>query len=382
MFENLESTCLQQYPKFEILFCIAEETDQALTVVEELIQKYSQVDAKVIVGEEIVGPNPKVNNLMRAYKSAKYDILWVLDSNVLVDPGTLARAVDALQTPPKPGKRPIGLVHHVPFAHVRERSFGSRVEGAFLNTNHAKMYIALNILAFDSCVTGKSSMYRRSDIERVNADLKAKPLPPLDEPARAVGSRKGYGMAAFGKFMAEDNMIGMAVWHELGLRHDLSCDIAENAIGRMTFMDYVWRRVRWIRVRKTMVLAATVLEPFTESVVVGLLTAWAVRYFVGLPMWLFLLTHFSIWFVMDLDIQTALAGQPIPKSEQWQFFLAWWTRELCALPIWAVAIVGSTVVWRGRKYKVLANGEAMKVDDASFSRKGRRDNYELLSQGP
>lgn len=51
MFENLESTCLQQYPKFEILFCIAEETDQALTVVEELIQKYPQVDAKVIVGK-------------------------------------------------------------------------------------------------------------------------------------------------------------------------------------------------------------------------------------------------------------------------------------------------------------------------------------------
>ena len=51
LFENLESTCLQQYPKFEIIFSVADEDDQALTVVRELLQKYPTVDVSVIVGE-------------------------------------------------------------------------------------------------------------------------------------------------------------------------------------------------------------------------------------------------------------------------------------------------------------------------------------------
>lgn len=318
--------------------------------------------------------NPKVNNLMRPYKTAKYDILWVLDSNVLVDPGTLARGVDALQVP-KPGKRTIGLVHHVPFARRMEQTFGSRVEEAFLNTNHAKMYIALNILAIDSCVTGKSSMYRKSDIECVNADLSTP-----KHTQTSVEPREGYGLPAFGRFMAEDNMIGMAIWHELGMRHDLSCDIAENAIGRMSFMDYVWRRVRWIRVRKKMVLPATILEPLTESVVVGILTAWALRLLLGFPAWLFLLVHFSFWLLVDLDVYASLAGHPVPRSDQWPFFCAWVTRELCALPIWALGVVGSTVSWRGKTYEIMRNGEARRVDDDNMGRKGRRDHYEPLSQ--
>lgn len=65
MFENLESTCRQHYPKFEILFCVAEQTDQALTVVEELLQKYPEVDAKVIVGMSaaFLGQAPRLTNI-------------------------------------------------------------------------------------------------------------------------------------------------------------------------------------------------------------------------------------------------------------------------------------------------------------------------------
>ncbi len=39
------------------------------------------------------GVNPKINNLFRAYESAKYDLLWICDSNVLVKPDTLTCAV-------------------------------------------------------------------------------------------------------------------------------------------------------------------------------------------------------------------------------------------------------------------------------------------------
>lgn len=312
-----------------------------------------------------MGVNPKVNNLIRPYRQAKYDIIWVLDSNVHVTHGTLARAVDALDppetefTPTKAHKHRIGLVHHIPLAFTTQDLLGARIEEAFLNTNHAKMYLAINAIAIESCVVGKSNMYRRSDIDRLTGNLR---------PCTASSTSVQVGLPAFSRFLAEDNMIASALWHELGLRHDLSCDVAHNAIGDMDLPSYVWRRVRWIRVRKHMVMAATMLEPFTESIVAGLLGAWALHTLIGLSLWLFFPIHIALWLLVDLDIYATLSGDPVSPSRRWSFIQAWTYREFLALPIWILGIVGNEVTWRGRRYRVLRNGEAKRSDEAKWTR--------------
>ena len=368
LYENLESTFNQKYPNYEIIFSVADERDQALPVIQALISRYPDIKVTVIIGrstlhaginsflsyflgEEIVGVNPKVNNLIRSFRAAAHDILWVLDSGVIVDSGTLARSVDILTTLPSSSRTPrsIALVHHVPLAIVNEPQVGSRLEAAFLNTNHAKMYIAINTVSIESCVVGKSNLYRRSDIDRLNASLVPIRL------QTATFEPREHGLRAFGKYLAEDNMIASAIWHELGLRHDLSYDVAHNVIGNMSFSDYVWRRVRWIRVRKHMVLAATVLEPFTESVVLSIIGSLCGRFLLNIPMWLFIILHFMLWLLLDLDVYTSLANEKINSA----FILAWAAREVLAFPIWLLAIFGDEIVWRGQNYQVLKNGEAV-----------------------
>jgi ceramide glucosyltransferase len=54
MYENLETSFLQEYPKFEIIFSAADEDDQALSVVRELIAKYPHIDARIITGASSV----------------------------------------------------------------------------------------------------------------------------------------------------------------------------------------------------------------------------------------------------------------------------------------------------------------------------------------
>ena len=317
---------------------------------------YRQVDCnKRGLGDEEVGVNPKVNNLIRPYNEAAHDILWVLDSNVAVAPGTLTRAIGILCGPSPshstPPRRRIALVHHVPFAISSKVSFGTQVEEAFLNTNHAKMYIAINAVAVDSCVIGKSNLFRRSDLERLDGTLVRQ--------QNDVNGRLGGGLAAFGRFIAEDNMIGLALWHELDARHSLSCDIVYNTLGDMSLTDYVWRRVRWIRVRRHMSLLATLLEPFTESVLLSAITAMSVRFLMGVPIRLFLPVHFFLWMMVDLDVYTSLAGHSLPAGKWRSFLVAWVVRELLAFPIWVLAMVGNEVEWRGRRYRVLRNGEGI-----------------------
>ena len=53
LFENLESTFTQDYPKFEVLLSMADEHDQALSVVKDLISRYPRVDASIIIGRDL-----------------------------------------------------------------------------------------------------------------------------------------------------------------------------------------------------------------------------------------------------------------------------------------------------------------------------------------
>jgi len=307
--------------------------------------------ASHLSGEEVVGVNPKVNNLMKPYRRAENDILWVIDSGILADEGTLARSVAALT---RPARRRVAVVHHVPSAIIDGNQVGSRLEAAFLNTNHAKMYIAINTVGIESCVVGKSNLYRKSDVDRVNGSR----IPIQDQ--RDSETRE-YGLRAFGKYLAEDNMLASALWHELDLRHDLSCDVVQNFVGKMSFMDYIWRRVRWIRVRKHMVWSATVLEPFTECFVVALLGSFAFSTLFGVSRWVFLFCHFVTWLEIDFEVHSALLGEYPALEDLPLFLLAWIGREALAFPIWVLGVFGNEIIWRGQRYQMIKDGEARPV---------------------
>jgi len=202
-------------------------------------------------------------------------------------------------------------------------------------------------------------------------------------------------LAAVAKFAGEDFMIGAAIWHELGLAHVLSVNVAANALGPMSFTAYLSRRARWIRVRKGTVVAATLLEPFTESVFAGTLAAIALNYITGLSVWMGLLANWAIFLTIDLDVRYVLTEKSFESwTEMGTFILAWMGRELLAFPIWLYAICGNEIDWRGEKYKMLWGGEVVMVQStwehgdvvgklAAVLGRPSRGSYEpLLSNNP
>jgi len=97
-YENYASFCRQNYPEYEILFCV-DEDDPGLPVLKRLMQEYPHVQIRLVFGPDHVAINDKVARLDRLSKEARYDV-WVLtDGDVRVTPDYLRSVVAPLQNP-------------------------------------------------------------------------------------------------------------------------------------------------------------------------------------------------------------------------------------------------------------------------------------------
>lgn len=80
--DNLTTYFELDYPQYELLFCVQDSTDPVISVVQDLIDKYPLVDAKLYIGGKNVGINPKINNMMQGYDVAKYELILISDAGI------------------------------------------------------------------------------------------------------------------------------------------------------------------------------------------------------------------------------------------------------------------------------------------------------------
>lgn len=403
----LESCLLQNYPpkKFQVIFCVEDPQDPSIPIIEKLLAKHKQdKDCQLLIESANYGPNPKVNNLSKGYKAAKFDIIWVLDCNVWVNPGTLVRSVISLKQSLDHGRptigKPVTLVHHVPIAVNQpgfEAPYGAKLDEMFLLTSHAKFYVFFNKASIDSCVNGKSNLYRRSNIDECVGKISRGELSVTNQDnskdaARFIGP--GEGLRFFARYIGEDNMIGIALWR-LGGIQGMTGDVAVQPLNsrdtvsngnsrnssQFSVKDYMKRRIRWLRVRKYMVLAATLVEPTTESIVIGLMGCFGIcQILLGGSFnlfWLLFILHECIWCFIDFTQFTTIINyadtdelafknsttNQIMLNKDVQFWNEWlpvWLlREILALPIWIIAMCGGTIDWRNKPFSIKSDLSAV-----------------------
>ncbi len=99
-YENFASFCHQDYPEYEIIFCLGDAYDPALPVIEKLIRDYPSHSIRVIYRSGLRNaPNDKVVKLDQLVHEARFEYLVINDSDVRVQPDYLRAVVAPLVRP-------------------------------------------------------------------------------------------------------------------------------------------------------------------------------------------------------------------------------------------------------------------------------------------
>src|SRR5262249_1531138 len=120
-YENFSSFCRQNYPEYEILFAVNDESDPAVPLIRRIIAEFPQRRMRLITRAKQVGANRKVNNLIALAREAEHEILVLTDGDVRVDVNYLREVVAPFADPAT------GAVTSF-YRAIAERNFGAELE--------------------------------------------------------------------------------------------------------------------------------------------------------------------------------------------------------------------------------------------------------------
>ncbi len=216
----------------EVIFCVADASDPVVPLVHRLMAAHPEQPARLLVGEDRISGNPKLNNLEKGWQAAPTDWIAMADSNLLLPKDYLAQLSGAwredtgLVSSPAVGRDPQGI--------------WARLECAFLNGNQARVQLAADQLGM-GFAQGKTLFWHR---------------PLLD----AAG-----GLAALGHDLAEDVASTKVVRAAGKVVHLTPAPFAQ-PIGQRSLKAVWGRQLRWSQVRYQGFAGLFLLEPLNGPI--------------------------------------------------------------------------------------------------------------------
>ncbi|ESO97458.1 hypothetical protein LOTGIDRAFT_214304 [Lottia gigantea] len=318
---NLETFFNLDYPSYELLFSVQDENDPAILLVKSLIESYPKADVKLFIGLKHVGPNGKINNMIRAYEAAKHNLILISDSGIKMNEDSLSEMASCMV-------KDVGLVLQMPYVCSRN-GFASVYEQVYFGTMQARACLSANAVGVN-CSTGMSMIFKKDVLEVAG------------------------GLQEFGKYLAEDYFIAQAIRNQ-GYKITLCTKPALQNSGNYSVTDFHKRLRRWAYMRYSMLPLFVFLEPLSECMIMGVAASWAVQFLFDFSPMGFFLLHVLLWFLLDYVLICVVQNGPLPFSK-FEFVVAWLLRELSSPYILLLRHADSTIQWRNKKYKVRWGG--------------------------
>ncbi|BCH19412.1 ceramide glucosyltransferase [Mesorhizobium sp. L-2-11] len=314
--ETLERAFSLDWPHYELIFCVAHADDPVVGPITDAIARFPAVPARLLVGDDRISGNPKLNNCVKGWEAARHHWVILADSNVLMPR-------DYVQHLMKAWRQDTGLVCSTPIGS-RPDGFWAEVECAFLNTLQARWQYTGEALGL-GFAQGKSMLWNK---------------PLLD----ANG-----GIRALAAEIAEDAAATKLV-NGLGLRVNLVAAPFEQPLGSRTFGEIWSRQVRWARLRRVtfpLFFAPEILIGAVPPLVLALVAAAGAGF--SLPA-----TVIAVLIVAYLP-ECALAS-----AKGWHLSLrmipAMVARDVMLPAIWVRGWLSGAVDWRGNTMTISRAG--------------------------
>jgi ceramide glucosyltransferase len=310
--DTLGSAFELDYPRYEIIFCAATANDAAVPLVKRLIAAHPHIPARLLIGNEAISENPKLNNVCKGWRAAAYDWVVMADSNVLMPPDYIERLLAAW----RPDS---GLVSSPPVG-CRPQGFWAELECTFLNTYQVRwQYAAAGVgIGF---AQGKSMLYRRSQIEQAG------------------------GLRLLATEPAEDAATTKLV-RGLGLRVCLVDAPFGQPLGYRSAREVWARQLRWARLRQASFKRYYALEILSGGIG-PLLAAAYVLGASGLPV-TGVIAVAAVWYGAEAALARA-AGWHLSMRSPLAFLL----RDVLLPLLWIGGWLGRDFVWRGNQMRAV-----------------------------
>lgn len=323
MYESFRSHCLQDYPKYEIVFGVSDPHDPAVDKVKELQRDFPARKIQLVYCPNALGTNIKVSNLSQMTAAAEHEYLIVNDSDIRVERDYLRRVIAPLSDPG------IGMVTCL-YRGVAAPTLGSCLEALGISTDFSPSVLAARQLEHGIRFgLGSTLCFRRRDLEELG------------------------GFSAFLDYLADDYELGKRI-AELGLRVDISDVVVETFLPPYSFWEFLSHQLRWARGIKDARHGGYFGLMFTFG------TFWAVLALAAsrTASWAWI----ALAAVLVLRSATALiVGGTILRDRQVRkYFLLIPLRDLIAVAIWIASFAGNTVTWRGSRFN-LKNGKLSEI---------------------
>jgi ceramide glucosyltransferase len=316
--ETLRSTFTLDYPHTEILFCVASARDPVLPLLERLVAAHTGRRARVLIGDDRISLNPKLNNIVKGWRAATHDWIVIADSNVLMPPDYIQRLISTW-------RNDTGLVCSPPIG-CRPEGFFAELECAFLNTYQARWQYFADTIG-SGFAQGKTMLWRRAVLE-------------------AAG-----GIEALGIDLAEDAAATKLVETQ-GLRVRLVDAPFDQPLGYRRARDVWNRQVRWARLRCNSFphyFVPEILAGGLPPMLCCALMAWAAE--LSLPA--MLAAFAAVWYSGEY-ILARIAGWRLSTFSP----IAWIARDLLLPLLWINGWRTAAFVWRGNTMRVAEQGRA------------------------
>jgi len=343
----LESWLTQDYAGVvQILFGVESATDPVCELVRRLLAAHPEREAQLVICSESLGSNAKVSTLIQLQRLTRHDLIVVSDADVRVAPDLLSNMVSPLRDPA------VGLVNCF-----------------YQLANPATLAMQWEAIA-------------------INADfwsqvLQSRSIKPLDFALGAVMATTRQQLEAIGgfnalvDFLADDYQLGNRI-AKRGGRVVLSPVVVECWESPKNWSE-VWRhQLRWART-----IRACQPLPYFFSLL-GNATLWPLLWVIaGLPstvetsgtttvsgatvsvvVSLHPLSQ-ALMFALVISLARVLTAMRqesrLTRSHShWAFFWLVPIKDVMNVAVWALAVLGKTVEWRGQRYRLQRGGKLVK----------------------